>query len=530
MPVIDTTTGLFLVFLISTILLYLLGRVNISFIVSLILSGIILGQFSLIYENEIFKEIADFGLIFMLFFVGVEFSLRILWNYRKEAIFLGVGQILFTFIVFFLISYLVFLDWKISFIISSVFTISSTAMIISIVEKKGVIGVRYGRISFLVALIQDIFSIIILVLLPFIVDNSGGLNTNLILGIFVFILYFYLLYRFTKTKFSEMLVVRDRYLLVFLAILISFGSAFVAKVCGLSPFLGAFLAGMIISESSFGRQVASEIFPIKEIFIGFFFIYIGALVNLKIFFENILIILGLTAGVIILKFGIMFLISLLKREPIEHSIKSSSLLSNVGEFGLLILSIALSTNILDVKIFSIFVGVIVFSIAIGPFLFSFSEYLERKFPFLRIRKINRNVLGEFDVLVVGYGPIGRKVVKILNDHNISNVILEMNYETVSKFDKLVNIHFGDAKRESILRWCGLEKAKLLVITVPIVDEVIYIAEKAKSINPDIIILARVRFESQITLLKDIGIQYVLCDETSVAEFFSKFVMDILSIK
>ncbi|MGC8870643.1 MAG: NAD-binding protein, partial [Brevinematia bacterium] len=243
-----------------------------------------------------------------------------------------------------------------------------------------------------------------------------------------------------------------------------------------------------------------------------------------------LIILGLTAGVIILKFGIMFLISLLKREPIEHSIKSSSLLSNVGEFGLLILSIALSTNILDVKIFSIFVGVIVFSIAIGPFLFSFSEYLERKFPFLRIRKINRNVLGEFDVLVVGYGPIGRKVVKILNDHNISNVILEMNYETVSKFDKLVNIHFGDAKRESILRWCGLEKAKLLVITVPIVDEVIYIAEKAKSINPDIIILARVRFESQITLLKDIGIQYVLCDETSVAEFVSKFVMDILSIK
>lgn len=525
---VDIVTGLFVVFFLSAFLLYVLGRLEIPFIVSLIVAGIILREVGIIGENEIFREISELGVMLMLFFAGVEFSSKTLWSYRREAVTIGLGQILFSSVPVFVVTFLVTGDYKLSFVISFVIAMSSTAVILSLVEKKGAIGVRYGRISFLVALVQDIVSIVVFVILPFFLGRT--LESRVFIGGLVFVLYVIALYYFTKTKFAEVLVVRDRYLIVFLAVVISFGSGVVAKLCGLSPFLGAFLAGVIISESFFGRQIASEVLPIKEIFVGFFFVYTGALIKLDLFVSSFLTILTVTAGVMVFKFLVMFLLLLLNRETLEHSIRSSVLIGNLGEFGLVILSVGLSGGVVSERLFVIFSSSVVFSMALSSILFKSFERFERFFHFLRVRKKAKRSLGEFDVIIVGFGPVGRELALALKRNEISHVILEINSETVRKYGDSFNIQFGDAKRESILRWVGIEDAKLLVVTAPVLSEVLFISEKARALNPSIGVVARVKFLSEVEVLRENGVYDVVCDEVSVSNLVIDLVMRRLGNK
>lgn len=528
MVTVDVITGLFIVFLISSILLYILGRFEIPFIVSLVFAGIILSQVGIIKENEIFKSISDIGIMLMLFFVGVEFSLKTLWNYRKEAIIFGAGQVILTSIPSFLVSWVLFKDYKTAFLMSIIISMSSTAVVVSLVEKKGAIGIRYGRISFLISLFQDIVSIFVLVVIPFLILGKE-FNTNVLIGSIIFVVYILLLYYFTKTKFAELLVVRDRYLIVFLAVVISFGSGVIANLCGLSPFLGSFLAGIIISESFFGRQIASEVLPIKEIFVGFFFIYIGSLLNISLLLSNLAIILLFTTLVLIFKFGVMAILLYLRKESIEHIIRSSTLVSNMGEFGLLLLAIGVSNKAIDEKLFIITLSSIVFSMLISSLCFNLLEKLEYKFHFFKIRKKPTHGLGEFDVVIVGFGPVGKNLSEALKLNNIPHVILEMNSNTVKKYKKEFNIYFGDAKRENILKWVGIEKAKLLVITAPILNEALFISEKAKSLNENIKIITRVKFVSEVEVLKNNGIINVICDEISVSDAVINLVLENVKI-
>jgi monovalent cation:H+ antiporter-2, CPA2 family len=276
----DIISGVFLVFLISSILLYVFTKANISFIVALISSGVMLGQLGIMENNVIFYEMSNLGLVLLLFFIGVEFSLSTLLR-EKGDIVIGVLQVVITFLLFYLFAFLIFKNHILAFLIGSTLTFSSTIVIVSVIEKFGSFGFRYARIAFVTSLIQDIFSIIVLTILPLFLE--GGVNvSSLVIGIVIFVVYNLILYYFTKSKFADILATRDRYLLVFLAIVISFGSATISRFLGLSPFLGAFVAGMIIADSFFGRQIASEIFSLKEIFIGFFFIYVGALINLNV--------------------------------------------------------------------------------------------------------------------------------------------------------------------------------------------------------------------------------------------------------
>ncbi|MCX8028474.1 MAG: cation:proton antiporter [Brevinematales bacterium] len=519
---IDTITGIFLVFLVSAIFLYIFGRFQVPFIVSLILSGIVLNQIGVLNHNEVFKEIADFGVMLMLFFVGVEFSLRILWSYRKEVVLIGLGQIVLTSILPLTVLWLITKDFKVAFVLSSVIVMSSTITILSIVEKKGAIGIRYGRITFLISLIQDIVSILILVALSFIVNTESS-SANLFVGSLIVILYFVALYYFTKTRFAEILVVRDRYLIVFLAIVISFGSATVAKFSGLSPFLGAFIAGMIISESFFGRQIASEVLPIKEIFVGFFFVYIGASITLSLLIKNFSVIILTTLCIVVFKFLVMFLILLANRESVEHNLRSSSLISSMGEFGFLILSISLRGNVISDDVFVIFSSSIVLSMILSSLSFQFVDRIADRISILKIKEWNKGILGKFDVIIVGFGPVGRKVTEILINMNVPHVILETNSETVRKNRKVFNIHFGDAKRESTLRWVGIENSKLLVITTPVKNESLTISETARALNPNINIVARARFTSEAESLRQNRITNVLCDEEIVADYMVDFI-------
>ncbi len=522
----DIVTGIFIVFLVSSVLLYFFGKFKIPSIVSLIVTGIVLGKIGILKENYLFEEISNLGMMLLLFFIGVEFSFRILLKYRKEAIFGGLGQIFFTLLPVFLLS-LVFFDYKVAFIISVVVTMSSTAVIAGIVEYKGSLNVTYGRISFLISLVQDVIGILVLAFLPFI-TGSKVFDTKVLIGILVFTVYVVALFYFTKTKFSEALALRDRYLLVFLAIVLSFGSGVVSRLCGLSHLLGAFIAGIIVSETLFGRQIASEILPIKEIFVGFFFVYVGTLLDINLFISNLTTILYVTFAILVFKFVVSFLVLFFMKVSLENNIRSSVLITSIGEYGLLILSVGLADKILSDKMFVILSSSLLFSMVTIPLIFELLDNIESKFSFLRTKGIEDKKLKKFDVIVVGFGPVGKKLVDFLESSSISYVVLEMNPETVKKYEKNYNIRFGDAKKENILKWAGVESSKLIVITPPILREALFISEKAKSINPNVNIIARVKFLSEVDKLVEIGVD-VVCDEVEVSDFIIQSVVDKLSL-
>ncbi len=512
----DIISGVFLVFLISSILIYVFTKANISFIVALISSGVILGKLGIIENNVVFYEMSNLGLVLLLFFIGVEFSLSTLLR-EKGDIVIGVLQVVITFLLFYLFAFLIFKNHILAFLIGSTLTFSSTIVIVSIIEKFGSFGFRYARIAFVTSLIQDIFSIIVLTILPLFLE--GGVNvSSLVIGIVIFVVYNLILYYFTKSKFADILAIRDRYLLVFLAIVISFGSATISRFLGLSPFLGAFVAGMIIADSFFGRQIASEIFSLKEIFIGFFFIYVGALINLNVLVGKLSLIILLVLAIVLVKMLVVFLINIFSKVPVSHNLKSSVLLSNVGEFGFLILSLSIGKGVINDELFSIISTSIVLSMISTPLLIGLTKVIDKKvLGKLRERsKVEEEMV--VDVIIVGFGPVGQEVSRVLNDLKVSYIVLETNINTVRKFrEQGVNIHFGDAKNEHILKWAGIKSAKIIVITVPDIGETTFIVEKARILNENIRVIARVRFLIEVEKLKSKGVERIICDESETAK-------------
>jgi CPA2 family monovalent cation:H+ antiporter-2 len=524
----DVVSGVFLVFFISSILLYVFTRANISFIVALISSGVILGKLGIIENNVVFYEMSNLGLVLLLFFIGVEFSFSTLLR-EKGDIVIGVLQVVITFLLLYLFAFLIFKNHILAFLIGSTLTFSSTIVIGSVIEKSGSFGFRYARIAFVTSLIQDIFSIIVLTILPLFLE--GGVNvSSLVIGIVVFVVYNLILYYFTKSKFADILAIRDRYLLVFLAIVISFGSATISRFLELSPFLGAFVAGMIIADSFFGRQIASEIFSLKEIFIGFFFIYVGALINLNVLVDKLSLILLLVLAIVLVKMLVVFLINIFSKVPVSHNLKSSILLSNVSEFGFLILSLSIGKGVINDELFSIISTSIVLSMISTPLLIELTKVIDKKvLGKLREKsKVEEEMV--VDVIIVGFGPVGQEVSRVLNDLKVSYIVLETNINTVRKFrEQGVNIHFGDAKNEHILKWAGIKNAKIIVITVPDIGETTFIMEKARILNENIRVIARVRFLSEVEKLKSKGVERIICDESETAKSIAIDLLEELQI-
>ncbi len=519
----DIISGVFVVFFLSSLVLYFFTKANVSFIVALISSGLILGQLGIIKDSELFLSMSDLGLVLFLFFIGVEFSLATLLR-EKGNIVIGILQVVITFLLAYLVTFLVFRDHILAFLISSVVTFSSTMVIGSVIEKSASFSLRYARISLVTALVQDIFSVVVLTVLPLFFEGNVMVH-NLALGVALFIVYNLLLYYFTKTRFADALAVRERYLLVFLAIVISFGSATVSRFLGLSPFLGAFVAGIIIADSFFGRQIASEVFSLKEIFVGFFFIYVGALIELNVLISKLPIILLVVLVVVLIKIFVVFLINIFSRIPISDNIKSSFLLSNVGEFGFLILSLSLTKGAISNELFSVLSSSIILSMVFTSLLMELAKVIDRKILGKLQKKGEREEEMLVDVIIVGFGPIGQEVSRVLSELKVSYVVLETNINTVRKFrEQGVNIYFGDAKNERILKWAGIKNARIIVVTVPDVSETVFIVEKAKVLNDNIKVIARAKFLSEVKEIQSRGVEKVVCDESETAK---SIVIDLL---
>ena len=522
-----------IIFALSVIVLILFNKIRIPTILGFFITGIVAGPqgLSLISEVQQVEFLAEIGVIFLLFTIALEFSLEKFSQIKRQALIGGLIQLIFTFIIVFFITWSLGLGLGESIFTGFLISFSSTAIVLRLLQDKNELDTPHGRTSLGILIFQDLAVIPIILLTPILAGVSVSTESVLILllegaGIFIFTIIAakwlvpYLLYHVAQLK--------NRELFLLTTILICFGITWLTTLVGLSPALGAFLAGLIISNTKYAHQALGNVIPFHDIFMSFFFVSIGMLLNINFFFENIAIILIVTAVVLIIKSFTAGLATRFLGFPLRIMVIVGLILSQIGEFSFILSKVGLQYGLISLTIFQIFLSVSILTMGLTPFLMSISHKtseLINKIPKKSILEpnISQTISSEFDdhLIIVGYGVNGKNVSMAALKYSIPYVVVEINPEMV-KTDKGAFFIYGDATQETILSKAMIQKARIMVLAISDPVNTRRIIELGRRINPNLYIIVRTRYIDEIKILKSLGADEVIPEEfeTSV-EIFSR---------
>ncbi len=515
--------------LVSVPIILLFHKLKIPSIVGFLIAGMIIGPygFGLISEVKEIEIMAEVGVILLLFTIGLEFSLKELARIKKLLLIGGGLQVLITIIISYLILSLIGIQLNQALFIGMLISLSSTAIVLKLLSDKGEIESPQGKISVGILIFQDL-AIVPMFLLVDILQQSGSVDLLSIIirlltsaAIIAFILFAakYLapriLYYLARSRMRELFTVG--------VILILLGTAFLTHTFGLSFALGAFIAGLILSESEYSSQIIAEILPFKDVFNSIFFVSIGLLLNLNFAIQFPLEILLISIGIIVLKSLIVFALILFLKYPTRIAIISALGLAQIGEFSFILAQ--QGGNLLG-EYFNLFLASTIFTMIATPFLIKFSPLIANKSK--SIKKEHADSFSGIEkfqdhVIIAGFGLNGRNLAKVLKESGINYIIIEMNPDTVKQERaKGEQIIFGDISREEVLHSAGIHTAKVLVVVIS--DRAISrrVIRIAKNLNKDLFVLVRTRYISETDELKSLGADLVIPEEfeTSIQIFSS----------
>lgn len=531
--------SLLVVFGISALIIYLLGKLKLPSIVGFLVAGTIIGPYGLglIQNTSDVETIAEIGVIFLMFTIGVEFSLSKLSSLKKEVFLFGTLQLLFTALLFTLFALAKTTDLKTSIFYGFVFSLSSTAIVLKLLLEKGELNTRHGKISLGILLFQDI-SVVPLMFLTAILsaETKEPLSSYIVVTIKAFLTLF-LVFLLSRTAvpyiLHEVVRTRARELFILVTLFICLATAYVTSRIGLSLALGAFLAGIIISESEYSSQALSDITPFKEIFSGIFFISIGMLLDTRLmkieFFEEML----LVGFVIIVKIVAVFFVIYPFFKSLKLSLRAGFFLAHVGEFSFVLFFAGKGLGLIGDREYQTFITIAVISMILAPAMILHGprliDALVKKKPFHFFEKAGKLKEGEIvvkktnHVIVVGFGLNGKNLASVLKDAKIPYVVLELNPDTVRKAKRKGEpIYFGDGTSPEILRKLGISSAKVIVVAISDPTATRRIVEIARAENPEIHIIVRTRFVSEIGELLNLGANEVIPEEFETSlEIFAR---------
>ncbi len=506
--------------LISLICNIILKRFGLPTIIGYIVTGTIISYAFDLHDaanNHTLKELAEFGIVFLMFTIGLEFSLSDLKKMRYEVFVAGSLQILLTAIIVYLVCfYMIDIEQKMSIVIALAISLSSTAIVLKTFNESGEINKRYGQRSLGILIMQDIAVIPILILLGFLANDSGDIskvllstfvNAAILLGI-LYLFGKYLLEKFfilISTTNSDELFIGT---ILFLAI----GSSYLAHELGFSYSLGAFIAGMLISETKFKHQAEADLIPFRDILLGLFFITVGMQIDFSIIAQYIHIIAILLVLIFVLKFVIIFTITRL-RESSKTSFKTALSLIQVGEFSLAILELAKSNDLIITPHSQILIVTIVISMILTPFalknLTKITDiFIKKEEEEKIITTCSPDDISDH-VVILGYGEFGQSVAKAFKQKGELYIIVENDIHSYHKgIDRDEPIIFGNALKKEVLKNTYLKSAKKVIVAIDNPQKLHHICE---------------------TISKDIGVEKMLVKVHSNREKRSIEELDIQNI-
>ncbi len=509
-------------------------RLRLPTVTGFILTGILIGPggFGLIKDTHSIDVLAEIGVVMLLFTIGLDISFEKLGNLKKFFWVGGGLQVCLTSLL--VIGVLQFFYFSLSELIVYGFLISlsSTALVLKIYSDSNQLESPQGNISLGILLFQDISLVPMIVITQFL--GQAGTHSLakmlvrfslsiLAVGAVVIIarhLMPRILFLMVKTRVREIFLITSLFLCL--------GMAFLTSSLGLSLALGAFLAGIIISESEYSYQVTAEIMPLKDLFISLFFISIGMLLNLQFAWNEKFIIITLVLIVLFLKALIVFLIIKIIRYPTRIALITGLGLAQIGEFSFVLAGVGKANGLIPEEIFQIFIASSILTILATPFLFQFSPVLvsglEKIFKTKQnLKPVQKEKEETFKnhVIIGGYGLNGRNLARVLKETGIPYSIIELNPDTVRKVLKNGEpIIFGDISSREVLQAAGIDQAKVVVFAICDPIAINTAIKTAREMNREVYIIVRTRFVSEIDELYKLGANQVIPQEfeTSIEIF------------
>jgi CPA2 family monovalent cation:H+ antiporter-2 len=527
------------IFVLSVLVLYLFQRIKVSAIVGFFITGILAGPggFGLVKAVSEVQLLAEIGVIFLLFTIGMEFSLEKFSQLRRSVLLGGSLQIALTFLAVFLITHFSGLSTKESIFIGFLISLSSTAIVLKLLQDKDEMDSPQGHTSLGILIFQDIAVVPMILFIPLLAGAAENLNVD----IFVFLLELAVIIFFitagTKWIIPWVLYhiarLQSRELFILSVIAICLSITWLTTVIGISPALGAFLAGLMISNTEHSHQALGSILPFRDVFISFFFISIGMLFNINFFFQYFFVIFLIVAGVLILKSLIASIVTAILGFSFRIIVLVGLILSQIGEFSFILAATGIQYNLLSESSYQIFISLSVITMAVTPFILNSSPFIVRNLLKLPVpeklktgsypMRISEKLKLEDHVVIVGYGVNGRNVARATKTADIPYLVVEMNPEIVKKEkEEGESIYYGDATHETVLRHANIENARVLVVAISDPFATQKITGSARRLNEGVYIIVRTRYIQNMDELYNLGADEVIPEEfeTSV-EIFSR---------
>jgi len=518
-----------LILLLSIPVIVIFNKMQLPSIVGFLIAGIILGPsvLKVISNPDQIEIMAEIGVILLLFSVGLELSLKELISIKKILLIGGGLQVLVTILITAIIIYAVGLPAKQAIFFGILVSLSSTVIVLKLFSDKDELDAPHGKISLGILIFQD------LAIVPlFLTVNLLGTTDHISIGeiaikiltaigavaaIIVIAKYLSppLLYRLAKLRMKEIFTVG--------VILLILGTAYITHSLGLSFAIGAFIAGLILSESEYSHQIVADTLPLRDAFNSLFFVSVGLLLNLSFVFETPLIVFTYSLGVVLIKALIIFFVVLILKYPVRVAVLVGLSLAQVGEFSFIVGEQGFNLNLISPELFNIFISSTIITMIITPFLFKLAPRIAGSSQKLQTGKSKEKEIQEITdhVIIAGFGLNGRNLAHVLNETGIKYVVIEMNPDTVKK-EKAggENIIYGDIGNHSVLKSAMITKAKVLVIAISDRSTSRRALKLAKEMNPNIHVIVRTRFMNETEELIKMGAAMVIPEEfeTSIQIF------------
>jgi monovalent cation:H+ antiporter-2, CPA2 family len=506
-------------------------RIGLPTIVGYLLAGIVIGPFTpgFVGDTHMISQLAELGVIFLMFGVGLHFSLKDLWQVRSIAIPGAIGQMTLAALLGFGISR--FWGWTpaAGIVLGFAISIASTVVLLRGLMDKGLLNTEHGQAAVGWLVLEDLATVLILVFMPTLSNTSSGIDWGSLGLTLLKAVAFVLVSLFAGTRLIPWILMRiahtrSRELFILSILAIALGIAIgAAEMFGISLALGAFVAGVVVSESPLSHQVGADILPFRESFAVLFFVSIGMLVNPLYLYENLGHVLALTALIVVAKPLVTLLMGFIFPWPARTSLVVAAGLSQIGEFSFILGQAGVTLGLLDQSQYSLILAGALLSITLNPLMFRSIDPLERWFqksPRLwrllnrqepPLHQITESMQGH--VVIVGYGRVGRHIINLLEQIGIPHLVVETDAERNEELiQKNTPTLYGDAANSEVLTHAGLTYARALVVAGPDEDASALVVTAARDIAPNLPIIARATTEDGTKRLTDLGAQDVIHPE------------------
>lgn len=534
----DAVTDVLIVLMAALAIVPLLHRLGVSSILGYLAAGILIGPFGLaaIGDPEEAAWLAEFGIVFMLFAIGLELPVERLKTMRYYVFGLGGAQMVVTALVIGLGAYLLGLDAETAMILGGILALSSTATVLKLLVDRGEAAARFGRISVAVLLFQDLAVVPMLALIPLLGGDGRSIWLTLgfaLLKAAVALGFIVLAGRYlVRPLFRQIAATGNAELFTAAGLFILLGLGWVTQQAGMSMGLGAFLAGMLLASTPYRHQIEADIQPFRGLLLGLFFVSVGMTFDIGDVRRDAVLIVALTLAFVSIKIVVMAAIGYAFRLKVETAWRTALLLAQGSEFGFVLTSLALRAEVMPSDLGHQINAAIVLSICATPLLAMQGARLSTRFRDRQGRKVS-SIAAESEslaqhVMVAGYGRVGQAVCRLLDEVGVPYVALDLDVQRVmTARARGFPVYFGDAARLDVLKAAGIERAILAVLAVDNPAKAEHMAETLRAATPLLPIVARAWDTGHARRLKEIGVTEAIPEDVEIGLAMGRQMLDRL---